>query len=243
MNDLVNNETKSVFEHIGDLRKKLLIALGAFVFGVIFAHIFHEKIINFLLEPIGNQNLIFLSPLEPLFFIFKIDLIGGLIITFPIIILVFFSYINPTLSRKASKNFIIFYILSIILIATGIFYSLLVTIPISLKFLFSINVPGIENQFSAKSYIDFFIAQILIVSIIFQLPIIIIGGIKIGILKTKTLSKKRNYAYLIITIALAIITPTIDIFSLIIVLLPCILIFEISLIGGKLVEKLKRKNI
>lgn len=242
MTSLQHHEAKSILEHVGELRKKLLIALGAFVVGAIIAHIFHAEIIAFLLKPAGGQNLIFLSPLEPFFFIFKIDFIGGIIIAFPIIIWCLFSYITPALSKRANNLVVFFYITSTFLLFVGLFYAFFVTIPISLKFLFSITVPGIENNFSMEKYLGFFITQAVIIMAVFQLPILIIGGIYLGVFKTKLLAEKRRYIYFILLIGLAILTPTTDMFSLGIILIPCLVIFEVSLLGGKIIEKFKRKK-
>lgn len=239
---LQTHETKSVLEHVGDLRKKLLIALGAFIVGAIIAHIFHSEIIAFLLKPAGNQHLIFLSPLEPLIFIFKIDFIGGFIISFPIIIWCLFSYISPALSKRISNIIVFFYITSTFLVFAGLLYAFFIMIPISLKFLFSITIPGIDNNFSVERYLSFFITQSVIIMAVFQVPILIIGGVYTGLLKTKILANKRRYIYLILLIALAIITPTSDIFSLSVIFIPCLVIFEVSLLGGKIIEKLKRKK-
>lgn len=236
-------EEKSVLEHVGDLRKKLIISLTSIILGAITAHFFHTEIINFLLKPTNGQKLIFLSPLEPLFFIVKIDLIAGFIFSLPIIVWSILSYISPALPKKVYKLLFLLYIASVTLTVIGLLYAFFVIIPISLKFLFSINIPGIQNQISAQSYIDFFITQTLIIATIFQIPIIIISGIYINAFKTKHLRNKRKYIYLISIIFLAIITPTTDIFSLTIILLPFLFIFEISLILGNIIEFLKRKKI
>lgn len=241
MND-AENAPKSILEHVGELRKKIFIAVTAVVLGTVLGHILHKKIISLLLLPIGENKLIFLSPLEPLIFILKIDIIFGIIVSFPVLIWCIFSYIKPILPQKTASLVSIFYISSFFLLLLGFLYSFFITIPISLKFLFSIVIPGIENQFSAQSYISFFITQALIIMGVFQIPIIIVGGIKFGILKTKTLSSKRRFIYLILAIALAILTPTSDIFSLLIVLIPCLVIFEGSLIVGKVFEYAQRRK-
>ena len=237
------SEAKSVIEHISELRSKLIISLVAMILGATMAHFFHEQIIGFLLAPATGQQLIFLSPLEPLFFIFKIDLMAGLIFALPVIVWSILSYIAPALPTKIYKLLFFLYLTSLILTIAGLLYAFLVTIPISLKFLFSITIPGISNQISAQNYIDFFIAQTLIITGVFQIPILIIGGIYINAFKTKTLSNKRRYIYLASVIALAIITPTTDIFSLMIVFIPCLIIFEASLIGGYIIEFIKNKKI
>lgn len=235
-------EAKSIFEHIGELRNRILVALGFFIVGVSVAHVFHEAITAFLLKSAGGQHLIFLSPLEPFFFIFKIDFLAGILIAFPAIGWCLLSYIAPALPKRITSLLIFFYITSTVLLAIGLWYAFWFTIPLTLKFLFSITIPGIQNQISAQSYVSFFIAQALIIAVIFQVPILVIGGIYLGALKTKVLANKRRYIYLVITIALAVITPTTDIFSLCVVLIPCLAIFEVSLIGGKIVEALKKKK-
>lgn len=237
-----HNEAKSIFEHVGDLRKKILIALGFFLVGAIVAHIFNKEIIAFLLKPAGSQHLIFLSPLEPLIFIFKIDFIGGFIISFPAIMWCLISYIVPAFPKKISNIIVFFFIISTILVFAGLLYAFFIMIPISLKFLFSINVAGIDNNFSMERYLGFLITQAVIILAVFQVPVLIIGGISIGILKTKIFANKRRYIYLGLIIALAIITPTTDVFSLGVIFIPCLAIFEVSLLGGKIVERLKRKN-
>lgn len=115
-------------------------------------------------------------------------------------------------------------------------------IPISLKFLVSIKIPGIENNFSAEKYIEFFITQLIIITSVFQIPVVITGGSYFGLLKTKIIRKKRRYVYMVILIALAIMTPTTDIFSLSIIFIPCLIIFEISLLGGMIIENRKIKS-
>lgn len=244
MTSLQTREEKSIWEHVGELRKKLLIALVVFVIGAIVAHIFNAQITAFILKPAtdSGQNLIFLSPIEPIIFIFKIDFIGGFILSFPIIIWCLFSYITPALSKRISNIVVFLYVTSTFLLYAGLLYAFFIMIPITLKFLFSITIPGIVNTFSAKEYISFFIIHAAIIMAIFQLPIIIIGGVHIGLLKTKMFTNKRKYVYFALLIILAVVTPTTDMFSLMIIFVPCMIIFEISLIGGRIVEALKRKR-
>ncbi len=234
------DETKSVLEHISELRKKIIFVFFFFLLGFIISHIFHKEIISFILKPAGSQPLIFLSPLEPLLFIFKIDFLGGLIFSFPIIIWSVFSYIKPALPNKINHLVVLFYSISTILLILSLLYSVYVTIPISLKFLYSINIPGIENSFSVEKYLNFFINQISIIIGVFQIPILVMGGTGIGVFTNKELSLKRRYIYMGLLIILSIITPTTDIFSLGIIFIPCIVIFELSLVGSKVIENIKK---
>lgn len=169
-------------------------------------------------------------------------IIGGFVLSFPIILWCPLSYVTPVLSKRISNIVVFFYIASTLLLFAGLIYAFFIIIPISLEFLFSIKIPGIDNNFSVEKYLNFLITQAVIIMTIFQVPILIIGGIHIGILKTKMFKNKRRYIYIVLLIALAIITPTTDIFSLGIIFIPCLVIFEVSLVGGKIVEYLKRRN-
>lgn len=236
-----HSEARSVAEHIGDLRIKLFLAFGAALVGAIVTHLFHTEIIAFLLRPAGAQEFIFLSPLEPFLFILKVDIVGGIVVSFPILMWCLFSFIAPALPQHIKKILVLFYVTSSALLVIGLLYAFYVTIPLSLKFLFSITIEGIRNQISAQNYIGFFLTQALIIAGIFQVPILIIGGTYVGVLKTAFFKNKRRYIYLIATIAIAVITPTTDVFSLTVVLIPCLVIFEASLLGARLVERFRRK--
>lgn len=232
----LNNDEWSVLDHIVELRTKIFISLGSILLISIIAHIYNKEIIGYILMPIGDQKLLFLSPLQPLFFILKIDLLVGLLCSFPIIVFCLISYLRPLLAKSFSAGLYIFAFASIALAFAGVAYAYFFTIPFSLNFLSSIVIAGIQNSVSAQSYLDFFIAQSAILVIIFQIPIFVLAGIYLRLVSTKFLSSKRRYVYLISTITLAVLTPTTDLFNLAIMLVPTIFIFELSMIAGRIME-------
>lgn len=234
------NNDHTVLDHIVELRSKIFISIISIIVGSSIAHYFHKEIISFIVKPIGEQKLVFLSPLDPLFFILKIDLIVGILISLPIIIWSIFSYIKPIITRKI--NYIIYtvYISSTLLVLAALSYTYFIIVPLILKFLSSITVEGIENTITAQNYLSFFITQILIITLVFQIPLFIIFGIYLGVFSTKFLSSKRGYIYIGTIIVLAILTPTPDVFSLAVILVPALVIFEVSLIVGRVVERVRR---
>lgn len=236
------HETKTVLAHLAELRTKIFIAIVALIIGCVIAHIYHQEIIHYILRPTGDQHLIFLSPLDPLFFILKIDLLAGIIVAFPVLIWCFFSYIKPALPKHSRVILLVVTAVSALLIIGGLYYAYFITVPLTLKFLLSITIPGIESTITAANYLQFFLTQAIIIMLIFQIPIVIVAGFSLGIFTVKGLSAKRRYIYLIATIALAIITPTTDMFSLGIMLLPMVAIFELSLIVGRIMDVIKKKK-
>ena len=72
-------------DHLAELRSKLLLSLGATAAGAVAAHAYHEEILAFVLRPAGERQFVFLSPLDPLTFILKLDILVGLVVAFPVI--------------------------------------------------------------------------------------------------------------------------------------------------------------
>ncbi len=237
------NSDLSILEHIIELRNRIILCVLVIIIGSAIAHFFHEQIISFILKPIDGQKLVFLSPLDPLFFILKIDLVVGILISLPIIVWSVFSYIKPIITNKLNYLIHVIYLSSTLLVLTALGYAYFIIVPLILKFLSSITIPGIESAITAQNYLSFFITQILIITLVFQIPLFIILGIYIGVFNTRLLGSKRGYIYVGMTIVLSILTPTPDIFSLGIILIPALFIFEISLIIGRIVEKFKKKKI
>ena len=114
-------------------------------------------------------------------------------------------------------------------------YAYLYLIRISLDFLLSIDTGGIIKSFTAQNYLNFIIFETFLTIFIFQVPLIIILLIYFGICKSQTISSKRRYIYLFSIIILSVITPTTDIISLLILLIPTGLLFEIGLLIAKLI--------
>jgi sec-independent protein translocase protein TatC len=206
------------------------------------AHYFHKDIIRFILKPISPQELVFLSPLDPLFFILNIDLIAGVLFAFPVIVWLAFSYIKPAITERVTASTYAIITSSATLVLAGIAYAYLVTVPLTLRFLSSLQFEGIQATITAQNYLSFFLTQTLIIAFVFQIPLFILFGILLGMFSTRTLGEKRGYIYIGLTVLLAILTPTPDIFSLGIILLPALTIFEGSLIVGRIIEIVRKRR-
>jgi sec-independent protein translocase protein TatC len=237
-----NADMMTFFDHLLELRSRVLISLLAVTFGAVIAHYYHESIIAFFLRPIHGQKLIFLSPLEPLFFIFKIDLFVGFILALPVLNWCVLSFVRPAMKQSSWFLFSTLYCATAVLVLGGLAYAYFVMVPISLAFLLSINVVGTETMITANSYLGFLLIQSLIIAGLFQLPLFILAGSYIRAFEIATLSSKRRYIYVAGLIALAVITPTTDLFNLAIVAIPAFFLFEGSLVVARIIESLRRKR-
>lgn len=167
---------------------------------------------------------------------------AGFIVAFPYVIWEFWKFISPGLlenERKTSRGFII---ISSLLFFIGVLFGYYVITPLSINFLGSYQVSDqVFNDFDLSSYISLVRASVLASGLIFQLPILIYFLTKIGIVTPEFLRKYRKYSLVIVLIISAIITPP-DVASQIIVAVPVIILYEISIYISKGVIRRQQKR-
>jgi sec-independent protein translocase protein TatC len=234
---------QTLWDHIFILRRYVAISLLSIVFGAGATHYFHKDIIEMIFRPLGGVDAVFLSPLDPFIFIYKIDLFGGLILALPVIIICTFLFVAPAFnSKRIWVYFFAFFTLSLLLVAGAIAYTFLLLIPLSLGFLLSIQIPGIENSFTAQNYLNFVITQLAMSVSIAFIPLAILFATLIHVLNPYNIGGKRGIVYVGMTIILAFLSPTTDLYTLLILLVPAVGIFEVSIIIAKIIYSFQQKK-
>jgi sec-independent protein translocase protein TatC len=160
---------------------------------------------------------------------FTVLVIGGIIIAFPYIFWEFWRFIRPALTKKelSKTRGVIFWVS--ILFFSGVFFGYFVIAPYTVNFFANFQLDkNIENQWTIESYIDTLIPLILGTGLAFQLPLVMFFLSKIGLVTPTFLRSARKYAIVIILVVAGVITPP-DVISQIIVTLPLILLYEVSI--------------
>lgn len=168
----------------------------------------------------------------------SIMLIGGIVIGFPYIFWEFWRFIKPALTRKELQNTrgLIFWVS--VLFFTGVFFGFFVIAPYTLNFFGNFQLDeNIENRWTIASYFDTLIPLVLGSGLAFQLPLLMILLAKIGIVSATYLRKVRKYSIVIIMIVAAVITPGPDVVSQLTVAVPLLLLYEISILLTRRIEK------
>ena len=169
------------------------------------------------------------------------SILAGFIIAFPYVIYEFWKFVSPGLHKNEKKNARWFIFSSSILFFTGILFGYYVVTPLSVNFLGSYSVSNeIFNDFDLSSYIGLVRASVLASGLIFELPILIYFLTKVGMVTPVFLKKNRKYALVIVLSIAAIITPP-DVISQIIVSIPILILYEISIFISK--ATFKKVNI
>ncbi|HEU0109336.1 MAG TPA: twin-arginine translocase subunit TatC [Flavisolibacter sp.] len=169
---------------------------------------------------------------------FTVILVSGLIIAFPYVFAQFWDFIKPALTKKELNRTrgVIFWVS--FLFFTGVAFGYFVVAPYALNFFFHFQLDEIiENRWTINSYIDMMLPLVLGSGLAFQLPLVIFFLAKIGLVTAVYLSKARKYAVVIIFIVAGIITPGPDVISQLAVALPLMLLYEISIILARRVDK------
>lgn len=171
---------------------------------------------------------------------FTVVLIGGVILAFPYIFFEFWRFIKPALTKKelSRTRGVIFWVS--LLFFTGVAFGYFVISPYTINFFSNFQLDEtIENRWTITSYIDTIIPLILGSGLAFQLPLVIFFLAKVGIVNATFLRKSRKYAIVIILIIAGIITPGPDLISQLTVALPLFLLYEISILLTRNVERQK----
>lgn len=241
-----NEFEMTIIEHLDELRKKLIICI---IFTLIFSSVAYIKsasIIDILKLPLGDIDLVFITPVEGFLTKLKVAVFGGMVLASPVMFLQTLLFISPAMYKKEKIFLFLSLPFIICLFFGGIYFCFAFILPTTLKFLMSFSNDSMQPMLSVSKYFSFVIMMTLSIGLVFELPLVMLLLSKFGIIKYEILAKKRKYALLIIVVITAILTPTPDAFTLLAVSLPLVVLFELSLglmyLNNKIIGKRRAKD-
>ena len=236
------NDEMSFWDHLGELRNRIIWALLGLVTACILAACFITEIMEgILLKPAKNAGLELqnLKPFGQPFLYFKIILVAGLIIASPFILYQLWKFIAPGLYKNEKKWARQITFFTTICFLSGVVFSYFVMLPSMLAFAANFGTQQIKNIIDVNEFFSFIIMIILASGILFEMPVVAYILAKFGIVKSKAMSKYRKHSIIAILIIAAVATPTPDPISQLIFAAPLFVLYEISIIIAKLAEKKK----
>jgi len=227
--------------HLQELRKRLILSFIAVGGGFALCYTFAEKIFDILAAPLLEMmpqggSLIFTSVAEAFFTYMKVAFVAGLILASPFVLYQIWAFVAPGLYRNEKKYVVPFVLAGSFFFALGIFFGYYVALPIGFKFLLGFATDFIKPLPSMKEYLSFSIKFLLAFGLVFEFPVVLVLLARIGVVDARTLARQRKYAILLIFVFAAILTPP-DIVSQVIVALPMIGLYELSILLSKLFGK------
>ncbi len=242
----MSKEGKSPFtEHLGELRDRLVrsfIAVGA---GFAVAYFFKEKLFEILIAPLviamgenGNAQMIFTGLPEAFFTYLKVSLLAGIIAATPVIFYEFWMFISPGLYRTEKKYIIPIVLLSVFFFILGSSFGYFIVFPYGFKFFLGFATQTIHAMPSMKEYLSFASKMLLAFGFVFELPLVLTFMARMGLVSVEFLKKNRKYALLLFFVGAALITPP-DVVTQVMMALPLMILYEISIIGARIFGKKK----
>ena len=224
----------SFLEHLDELRKRIIRALLSLCLGVAIAAFFIEDIYAFVMMPLRamlrpGETMIYTYPTEAFMLYLRIALIAGLFIASPLIFWQVWLFVAPALYAKERRYAIPFVALSSIGVISGAAFSHFVAFPLMWRFFASFSnelvsfMPRIEDSFSL------YMRMLLGMAAVFQMPALVFFMARMGVVTARWMTRQFKYAILVIFVVAAIITPSADMASQMIVAFPMIGLYLLSI--------------
>ncbi len=227
----------SFFEHLAELRTRIIWSLIPAAIGLGVALYFTPAIMKFIQRPLLKMDtkLVFTTPTEAFWTFMKVAMITGLFIAMPIVLWNVWAFVAPGLHKHERKYAAPFVVIGSLLFLLGGSFALVVIVPYASTFLVNFGQDqGLQAMISVASYTDFVLKFTLAFGLVFELPVVITLLSMIGVVTPQFLSKNRKYAILINFIIAAVLTPTPDIINQSLMAGPLIVLYEVGIIAARI---------
>lgn len=244
----------SFLDHLEELRWRIIWAASGILVGTIVCWIFIDWLMNDVLlrpviylnahlapgqQPITLQNL---KPFGQLFLYMEVAIVGGIILSIPNVLYQLWAFIAPGLMPKERR-----YIKSIVFFSsfcflTGIAFSYFVMLPAALQFFAGFGTTAIVNNIAISEYMSFVVSVMLAAGVVFELPMVSWFLSKLGILTPKFMRRYRRHSIVVIFVLAAILTPGTDPVSQVLLAIPLLFLYELSILISVWAWKGKQKS-
>ena len=240
----MDDEKKIPFtSHLEELRRRLIVCFIAVGIGFVLSYGFKEKLFQILTRPLisvmeTGDKLIFTGLPEAFFTYLKVAFLSGIILATPIIFYEFWMFVAPGLYDKEKRLMFPIVFLSTLFFVGGSFFGYFIVFPYGFKFFLGFASETIRPLPSMREYLSFASKLLLAFGVVFELPLIITFLAKLGMVSVSFLKKNRKYALLLFFVGAAILTPP-DVVTQIMMALPLMVLYEISIVGARIFGKKK----
>ncbi len=179
----------------------------------------------------GNLRLMSaLRPTETFMLSMKLSFFAGIVVAFPLLLMYVLQFVLPGLHGHERRMMWPALLVGFGLFLCGVFFAYFIVLPRALDFFYSWSGSlGVSNDWRIGEYISFATRFTLLFGLSFELPVVVMVLVKLGLLSYETMSRSRSYAVLAIFVTAAVLTPTPDAFTLILMALPMLVLYEICI--------------
>jgi sec-independent protein translocase protein TatC len=224
--------------HLEELRKRLIASFVAVGIGFVVSYGFKEKLFSILVHPLKKvmdpgETLIYTGLPEAFFTYLKVSLLSGIMLATPVLLYQFWMFVAPGLYKKERHILIPIVLLSSIFFIGGSLFGYFIVFPWGFKFFLGFATETIRPLPSMKEYLAFSAKLLLAFGLVFELPLVITFLARLGLVSVPFLKKNRKYAVLLFFAGAAMLTPP-DVVTQVMMALPLMLLYEISILGARI---------
>ncbi|MBX3326179.1 MAG: twin-arginine translocase subunit TatC [Nitrospira sp.] len=220
--------------HIQAVKRRLLIIGATIVGSLVLTFTFSSDMVTWLNRPFPNQ-LAFYGPTEALFASIKVSLLAAVILSLPVIFYQCWKFIEPALLPTEQRWAIPLFMIAGGLFALGLVFCNIVILPLVIEWFVSFGLDrDITPQLSVGTYIDFNVKFLLIFGCAFELPLVMTLAALTGLASAHTFARYRKHAILLCLIISAIVTPDATLFTMLLMAVPLMVLYEVGILGARL---------
>src|SRR5207302_4097442 len=199
-------------ENLDELGTGLFVCLGAVAVGLVVGFVLHRHLIHWLNRPLPEHRVgrpITFGVAEPFLTSFKVSLYAGFLLALPIILWQLWSFLAPAIEEQSQRRVLVFVLIATVLLASGIVFGYFVALPATVHYLTNYDKSLYDIRLRARDYYSFATMVMLAMAVVFELPILVLSLVRLGILSTARLRRERRLGYFIVA-CIAVALPGVD---------------------------------
>jgi sec-independent protein translocase protein TatC len=231
--------------HLGELRKRLIYSAIVVLACVIAAFVLKDYVFAVLMRPLKDthvEQLTTLGVTEAFFQILKVSIYAGLIVALPFLLYQFWAYVLPALSERERRRVLPYTAATTFLFLGGVVFAYFIVLPVGLRFLVGYGGEEFNQLLQAERYITFVSTFLLAFGAVFELPLIMLLLAWARVADYKQMRKVRRYAIVAEAVVAMILTPSQDPLSMVLMLGPLMLLYEVGILLARGVARRRAKR-
>ncbi|MGN1401065.1 MAG: twin-arginine translocase subunit TatC [Bacillus sp. (in: firmicutes)] len=237
----MSDKELNVVDHIGELRNRLIWTAVAFIGFFVFGWLFVEELYEWFVRDL-DVKLLVLGPSEIIWVYVMLAGVMAIAGTIPFLALQIWLFIRPALKPSERKTSLYYIPALFLLFVGGLCFGYFIIFPTVLGFLIDLSGDMFVTNFTAEKYFKFLLNMTLPFAVLFELPVVTMFLTSLGLINPFMMAKMRRYAYFVLVVIAVLITPP-DFISDLLVILPLLLLYEISINLSKIVYKRRQKRL
>ncbi|WP_407946551.1 twin-arginine translocase subunit TatC [Paenibacillus alkaliterrae] len=235
------NQKKSLplVEHLEELRKRIIISGVGFLVFFLLSFLFVKDIYQYLIKDI-DQQLTILSPGDVIWVNMAISAISALALTIPLLSYQLWGFMAPAMTEDEKKATLAFIPGLFFLFIIGLCFSFFIIFPMVMSFLTGLAESQFQTMYTVTGYFTFLFRLTVPIAVVFELPAVVMFLTRLGLLNPQQLRKSRKYAYFILIVLSVVLSPP-DFLSDVLIMLPMLLLYEISILLSAWVKRKQTK--